>query len=186
MFDFNNAKTQRDLIPLDTIATLQLSIKPGDCGEGKWLKKSKDGKSEGLDCEFTLVNSEHAKRKFWERFTVSGQTDGHKEAADITSRKLRAILESARGIKPDDMSESAKAARQVAGWGDFDGLRFMGRIGVQLAQGQYDPKNILLEVITPDHKNWHRVEQVVKSAERPVERAGSEPAQPIARPDWAK
>src|SRR6516225_6420227 len=112
MFDFNDAKTQRsrDLIPPDTIATYHLSIKPGDCGEGKWLKKSKDGTSEGLDCKFTLVDGEHAKRKFWARFTVSGETDGQKQAADISSQTLRAILECARGIKPDDMSENAKVA----------------------------------------------------------------------------
>jgi hypothetical protein len=158
MFDFNTAETQRsrDVIPLDTIATLQLTIKPSDTGEGQWLKTSKDGASEGLDCEFIVVDGEHAKRKFWSRFTVAGETDGQKQAVDISRRTLRAILESARGIKPDDVSESAKSARQVAGWGDFDGIRFIGRIGVQPAQGQYGPKNVLLEVITPDRKHWRR------------------------------
>jgi hypothetical protein len=188
MFDFNNAKTQRsrDLIRRDTIATLHLTIKPGDCGEGKWLKKSQDGTSEGLDCEFTLVDGEHAKRKFWMRLTVSGETDGQKQAADISGQTLRAILESARGIRPDDMSENAKQARQVAGWADFNGIRFMGRIGVEPAKGQYPAKNILLEVITPERKEWHLVEQVVKSAERPTQLAAPEPAQPVARPNWAK
>ena len=185
MFNFNDAKTQRsrDLIPPDTVATLHLNIKPS--GDGQWLKKSKDGTSEGLDCGFIVVDGEHAKRKFWSRFTVSGETDGQKQAVDISRRTLRAILESARGIKPDDLSESAKAARQVAGWGDFDGIRFIGRIGVELAKGQYPAKNILVEVITPERKNWHPVEQVVKSAERPTQRAASEPT-PAIRPDWAK
>jgi hypothetical protein len=186
MFDFNTAETQREPIPADTVAVIQMNIKPGDAGEGKWLKKSNDSKSEGLDCEFTLVDGKYAKRKFRERFTVSGETDGQKQAGDISRRTLRAILESACGIKPDDMSESAMAARQVAGWGDFDGLRFIGRIGAEPAKNGHRAKNTLLEVITPEHNNWHRVEQVVKSAEHPVERAGSEPAQPIARPDWAK
>ena len=45
MFDFNTAETQRsrDVIPPDTVATLQLTIKPGDTGDGQWLKTSKDG-----------------------------------------------------------------------------------------------------------------------------------------------
>jgi hypothetical protein len=146
---------------------LQLSIKPGDTGEGLWLKTSKDGKSEGLDCEFIVVDGEHAKRKFWSRLTIAGETDGQKQAVDISRRTLRAILESARGIKPDDVSDSAKAARQVASWGDFDGVRFMGRIGVQPAQGQYGPKIILLEVITPDRKHWRRVEQQTNGAKPP-------------------
>jgi hypothetical protein len=101
--------------------------------------------------------------------------------------ELRAILESARGIKPDDVSESAKAARQVAGWGDFDGLRFMGRIGVQPAQGQYGPKNILLEVITPGRKGWRRVEQQTNGAKPPHQSAATlAPAGEIVRPAWAR
>jgi hypothetical protein len=189
MFDFNTAETQRsrDVIPPDTVATLQLTIKPGDTGEGGWLKTAKDGTSEGLDCEFIVVDGEHAKRKFWSRFTMSGETDGQKTAVDISRRTLRAILESARGIKPDDMSESAKAARQVAGWGDFDGLRFMGRIGVQPAQGQYGPKNILLEVLTPDRKGWRRVEQQTNGAKPPHQPAAAlQPAGEIVRPAWAR
>jgi len=96
-------------------------------------------------------------------------------------------LESARGVKPDDVSESAKAARQVAGWGDFDGLRFMGRIGVQPAQGQYGPKNILLEVLTPDRKGWRRVEQQTNGAKPPSQSAAAlQPAGEIVRPAWAR
>ena len=188
MFDFNNAETQRsrDVIPPDTVATLQLTIKPGDTGEGQWLKTSKDGTSEGLDCEFIVVDGEHAKRKFWSRFTVAGETDGQKQAVDISRRTLRAILESARGIKPDDVSESAKSAREVAGWGDFDGIRFIGRIGVQPAQGQYGPKNVLLEVITPDRKHWRRVEQQTNGARPPHQSAMPAPAAEIVRPAWAR
>jgi hypothetical protein len=188
MFDFNNAKTQRsrDLIPPDTVATLQLNIKPGDTGEGKWLKTSKGGASQGLDCEITVIDGEHAKRKFWQRFTVSGETDGQKQAAEISNQMLRAILECARGIKPDDMSESAKAARQVAGWGDFDGLRFIGRIGVEPAKNGYAAKNTLLEVITPERKNWRPVEQVAAQPNGAGRHAAAAPAADIVRPTWAR
>jgi hypothetical protein len=185
MFDFNTAETQREPIPADTVAVIQMNIKPGDAGEGKWLKTSKDGTSRGLDCEFIVVGGEHDKRKFWTRMTLEGESDGHKDARDISRRTLRAILESARGIRPDDQSDDAKKAR-MADYADFDGIRFIGRIGVEPAKNGYAAKNTLLEVITPERKNWHPVEQVVKSTERPTQRATSEPAQPIARPDWAK
>ena len=71
-------------------------------------------------------------------------------------RRLRAILESARGIKPTDVSEAAKKAR-VAEYADFDGIRFMAKIGVEPARGDYKAKNILGEVITPDRKEWHPI-----------------------------
>jgi hypothetical protein len=126
MFDFNTAETQRmrEVIPADTVAPIQINFRPGDAGEGKWLKSSKDGTSRGLDCEFTVVAGEHAKRKFWSRLTVEGETDGQKTAADITRVTLRAILESARGIRPDDQSDDAKKAR-MAEYADFDGIRFI-------------------------------------------------------------
>jgi hypothetical protein len=181
MFDFNNAETQRsrDVIPPDTVAVLQLNVKPGD---GGWLKKSKDGSSQGLDCEFIVVDGPHAKRKFWTRFTTSGETDGQKTAVDISRRTLRAVLESARGVKPDDSSDAAKQARTVKDWGDFDGVRFLGKIGVQPADGKYPAKNILLEVITPDRPSWRAIEQVESDAPA----SAAVPAQSQARPSWAR
>src|SRR5262249_7941661 len=134
-----------------------------------------------------VVDGEYAKRKFWTLFTVNGVTEGQSQAADISRRRLRAILESARGIKPDDDSDAAKEARRTASWGDFDGVRFIGRIGIEPAKREYRAKNILLEVITPNRKEWHRVEQVAKPAGGTTAPKTAAPAAPaIARPAWAK
>jgi hypothetical protein len=58
---------------------------------------------------------------------------------------------------------------------------------VQPAQGQYGPKNILLEVITPDRKHWRRVEQQTNGAKPPHQSAGAlQPAGEIVRPTWAR
>jgi hypothetical protein len=180
--DYNTAETH---IPADTVAVIQMNIKSGDAGEGNWLKTSKDGTSRGLDCEFIVVDGEHAKRKFWQRLTLEGENDGHKDARDISRRTLRAILESARNIRPDDPSDDAKKAR-MADYADFDGIRFIGRIGVEPAKNGFAAQNKLLEVITPERKGYRLVEQV-KRAERPAQQsAASEPAQVIARPEWAK
>jgi hypothetical protein len=189
-FDFNNAGPQRngfDVIPAGTTATLQINVKPGGAGDDGWLKRSKAGDSEALDCEFIVVDGDYAKRKFWSLFTITGTSDGHAKAGDIARRVLRAILESARGIKPDDNSEAATQARRIAGWGDLDGIRFIGVIGVEPAKGNYGPKNILREVITPERKQWQRVEQVAKfpapvSASKPVMAAASA----MERPAWAR
>src|SRR6516225_6857262 len=108
-FDFNNAPAQRsfDVIPDGTIAVLHMHIRPGGAGEGGLLRRSKNGDSEGLDVEFTVVEGEYAKRKFWTLFTLTGTTDGHAKAGEISAAKLRAILESARGVSPDDITPAA-------------------------------------------------------------------------------
>jgi hypothetical protein len=120
--DFNDANPQRvfDVIPAGTVATLHMTVRPGNAGEGGLLRRSKDGNSEALDCEFTVVDGPYAKRKVWGLFTLVGATPNHATAAEISRSRLRAILESARGIRPDDMSEAAKQARQVPGYQDFD------------------------------------------------------------------
>ena len=72
-----------------------------------------------LDVEFTVVEGPFAKRKFWGLFTLEGVSDGHQKAADISASRLRAILESARGIRPDDESDAAKAGRRMNWLGRF-------------------------------------------------------------------
>jgi hypothetical protein len=106
MQDFNDAGPQRlfDVIPANTVVTVQITVRPGNAGDGGWLRRSRDGGSEGLDLELAVVDGEYARRKLWLWLTLGGTTAGHAEAARISREKLRAILESARGIRPDDKS----------------------------------------------------------------------------------
>jgi hypothetical protein len=156
-YDFNDAETQRnfDVIPDGTVAAVRMKVRPGNIGEGGWLRRSKDGNSEALDCEFVALDGPFAKRKFWTLLTVAGTTPGHAEAAKISESKLRAILESARNIRPDDKSDSAKQARCIQSYGELNGLSFIVCIGVEPPQNGYKAKNRLDRVITPDEMAWH-------------------------------
>jgi hypothetical protein len=194
MVDFNDASPQRsfEVIPAGTVAELHLKVRPGKAGEDGWLRRSKDGNSEALDLECTVVRGPYAKRKFWCLLTVSGTTEGHEQAAELSRSRLRAILESARGIRPDDMSDAAKQARQVGSYAEFDGLCFIGRIGVEPARDNYRAKNTLLAAVTPDQQDWHRVEQVVKHSDVAAPaKTSAKPATPdqgatkIVKPPWA-
>jgi hypothetical protein len=160
-----------------------MNIRPGNVGPGGILKRSGKGQAEGLDAEFIVVEGEYAKRKFWSFMVLDGTTDGHAQAKDITMRRLRAILESVRGIKPEDVSEAAKAKRS-AEYSDFDGMRFLCKLGVEPANDKYPAKNILKEVITPDRKEWHSVEQQPKSATTKKDGTDNAPAS-ISKPAWA-
>jgi len=182
-YDFNDADTQRnfDVIPHGTIATVRMTVRPGSAGEGGWLRRSKDGGSEALDCEFVVLDGPFAKRKFWTLFTIAGTTPGHGEAANISAGKLRAMLVSARGIKPDDTSDAAKQARRIGSYGDLNGLSFIARVGVEPPQNGYKAKNRLDHVVTPDEKAWHPVTQ--EPVATPAKPASS-PAK-IERPQWA-
>jgi hypothetical protein len=186
--DLNEASEQRefDLIPNDTIATLAIRVGGGGAGPDGTLRRSKDGRSEGLDLEFVVVDGKFAKRKLWALLTLQGETEGHAEAGRIASSLLRAILESARGVRPDDQSEAAKQQRRLASYLELDGMRFVGRIGVEPAKGGYAAKNKLASVITPDLQAWQRPDQSAAPA------PAAKPAQPtsggsvIPRPQWSR
>jgi hypothetical protein len=187
-FDFNDAGEQRstDVIPDGTIATVQMTIKAGGAGPDGWLTRAKDGASEHLNCEFTVVDGTHAKRKLWSRYTVEGTN--HQTAIDIARKMFKAMLESAKGIRPDDETPAAKAARQVKSWADFDQLRFVARIGVEPPKNGYEAKNTIKEIITPERQAWKKPEQVDRDLlgkAASTAPAQSAPTGSIARPDWA-
>jgi hypothetical protein len=96
------------------------------------------------------------------------------------------MLESARGIRPNDTSEAAQAARKVTGWQEFDGLRFVAKIGVRPPKDGYAAKNTILEVVTPERQVWKKPEQIVEPANSatPPQAPTTPPANAIARPQW--
>jgi hypothetical protein len=120
-----------------------------------------------------------------------GTTPGHAEAGERSREAFRAILESARGIRPDDKSDKAQAVRRVSGWADLDQLRFVARIGVRPPRDGYQAKNTVVEVITPERQTWKQPAQIDAVARTNSSAAAAPaattapPASAIARPQWA-
>jgi hypothetical protein len=192
LFNFNDAGEQKsfDVIPDNTTVMVRLTVRPGGAGEGGWLRKSKDGGCEMLDCLFTVVDGDYAKKKIFQNYVVRGQMPGHAEAAEISRKALCAVLESAHGFRPDDKSAAANAARQVQGWQGFDGLCFVARLGVRPPQGGYAAQNTIKEIITPERQDWRKHEQIARDlVNKPATAAqppAAAPANAIARPNWAQ
>jgi hypothetical protein len=188
-FNLNLNQYGSDVIPAGTVVSLHLMIKHGGAGDGGWLTKAKDGLSEHLALELTVTEGEYAQRKIFTQLTLLGTTTGHAEAGPISGRTLKAIFESACGIRPDDESDAAKAARDLKSFGDLNGLVFLARLGVKGAEGGYRAKNVIQEVITPDMQNWRKPEPPPASSSSPAAPAqpgAAKPAGAITRPDWAK
>ena len=167
-FDYSQTDDPRDfseLIPHNTIATVQMRIRPGNAGPDGLYKRTARGDAEMLDCEFVALDGPFAKRKFWDNFMLAGSTDGQKEMVLTNRGRLKKILESARGIKKGDTSEQNLALYRAEDK-DFNNIIFVARIGVKKGEPKNDgsgtswsDKNYLLAAITPDQKDWHPVEQ---------------------------
>jgi len=182
--DFNQDDQQMfDLIPNNTIVPVVMTIRPGSAGEGGWFTESKTSDALMLDCEFTVSAGPFARRKFWQNMVLFGgkvDESGNSIAGKISRATLRAILESARGILPSDFSsEAAKKARTVSGPGDFNGMEFICKIGIQKGQNGYSDKNQISVVITPDKKEYAEV----KAGN--FEQTPSAPAATSSAPSWA-
>jgi hypothetical protein len=185
MPDFNDAPKQGDLIPVGTVLTVQLTIRPGGYGEGSLFKRSDTG-AEMLDCEFVVVTpGQYEKRKFWQLFILNGTTKGHTDMAERSRGMIRAMLESARNIRPDDVTEEATKARN-ADWQDLQNLRFMVKLGIERDKtGAYDEKNKIMAIITPDSKQYSPVTQIASQLPLPGVPATQPTPAKIGRPNWA-
>jgi hypothetical protein len=126
--DFNDAEPQRsgELIPDGTFAKVAMAIRKGGIdGEEEidkgLLKASNSSDAVMLDCEFTVVEGPYLRRKFWQSFVVRGGKVDERGVSigwKISKAMFRAMMESAQGLDPNDMSEVAKHKRTLRGLAD--------------------------------------------------------------------
>lgn len=169
-FDMNDAEQQKtsELIPDGTFAKVTMTIRPGGTdGDGEvdqgLLRAAKDPTSDVrmLDCEFTVLEGPHARRKFWQMFTVQGgkvDENGVSIAWKISKSSFRAMIDSALGLDPADMSETAKQKRILRGLADLSGISFIAKIKVEPSDDpRYGDQNRLDRVVMPTEKEWNLV-----------------------------
>ncbi len=170
MFDMNDAEPQKtgELIPDGTFAKVTMIIRPGGIdGQSEidqaLLKAPKDPTSDVrmLDCEFTVAEGPHAKRKFWQMFTVQGgkvDENGVSIAWKISKSSFRAMIDSALGLDPQDMGEAAKQKRVLRGLADLSGITFVAKIRIEASEdARYGDQNRLDRVVLPGEKEWKLV-----------------------------
>ncbi|MBI5121310.1 MAG: hypothetical protein HZA67_09915 [Rhodospirillales bacterium] len=166
-FDLNDAQPQMmpsgELIPDGTFAKIRLSIRPGGVNgsvpmDAGLLKGSTESDAKMLDCEFTVVEGPFVRRKFWQNFTVAGgklDDKGQSKGWNISKGSFRAMIDSALGLNPKDMSEATKAKRLIQGLKQMDGITFAARIMVEPASDpKYRDQNRLANVVLPDEAQY--------------------------------
>jgi len=199
MYDMNDAELPRgsDLIPDGSFVKVTMTIRPGGLdGQGEvdrgLLKAAKTPGSDVrmLDCEFTVVAGPHARRKFWQMFTVAGgKVDEHGVSIGwkISKGTFRAMIDSALGLDPQDMSEAAKAKRVLRGLADLSGITFAAKVRVEPASDpRYGDSNRLDRVVLPGEPEYRQIMAGEVVPAQPSIRAAP-PAAPAAAtaPAWA-
>ncbi len=158
--DFNDADAQQgafDIIPKGITVPVRMTLKPGGHDDhnqgwsGGYATESFDTGAVYLACEFVVTSGPFAKRKMWSNiglYSKKGPTWGQMGRSFI-----RAALNSARNVQPQDNSPQAASARRIESFADLDGLEFIARVDVEKDAKGAD-RNVVKQAVEPDHKDY--------------------------------
>ena len=199
-FDYNDAEAQQggfDLIPKGTLVRVRMTIKPGGRDDpaqgwtGGYATESFDTGSVYLACEFVVLEGAFAKRKMWSNIGLQsrkGPTWGQ-----MGRSMIRAILNSARNVHPQDNGPQAAAARRIQGFNELDGIEFLARVDVE-KDAKGEDRNVVKLVVEPDHKDYAALmgtslrSPTGSPAPVPAASSAAAPQRPAAtgKPAWAQ
>ena len=88
---------------------------------------------------------------------------GYHDAVRIGRNKIRAMIDSALGLMPNDHSEAADAARVEAleSWDKLNGLVFWAETKNRPGSNGHGPKTIIDFIVTPDSPNYPKQSKAV-------------------------
>lgn len=169
-YDMNDAELPRgtDLIPDGSFVKLRMDVRKGGIDGASEFDRGllKAPKAPGsdvrmLDCEFTVVAGPHARRKFWQAFTVAGgkvDEQGVSIGWKISKGIFRAIIDSAVGLDPHDMGEVARGKRMLRGLSDLHSITFAAKLRVEPASdSRYGDSNRLDRVVLLGEPEYARI-----------------------------
>ena len=149
-----------DLIPKGTVVPVRMTLKPGGYDDpsqgwgGGYATESFETGSVYLAAEFVVTAGDHAKRKMWSNIGLhskKGPTWGQMGRSFI-----RAALNSARNVHPQDNSPQAAAARRIQGFHELDGLEFLARVDIE-KDGKGQDRNVVKIAVEPDHPDYAKL-----------------------------
>lgn len=187
--DFNDADAQQggfELIPKGTLARVRMTLKPGGHNDpaqgwtGGYATQSFDSGSVYLAAEFVVLDGPYAKRKLWSNiglYSRKGPT-----WAQMGRSFIRAALNSARNVHPQDNSPAAATARRISSFADLDGLEFLVRIDVE-KDGRGEDRNVVKTALEPDHRDYAAM--MGSAPHSPATAPAARPA-PVGKPAWAQ
>ena len=199
-FDFNSAAEQSsyDLIPKGTVVRVRMTIKPGGYDDpsqgwtGGYATRSLSTGSVYLNCEFVVLDGPFARRKMWSLIGLYSAKGA--EWTNMGRTFIKAILNSARGINPNDSSPAAQNARRISGFADLEGIEFVGKVDWDKDQNGQD-KCVIKSAVTPEHKDYaaHMNGAPAVAASAPASNGGANAyaqasgrAPVPGRPSWAQ
>jgi hypothetical protein len=190
--DLSNAGPQADRTPVPAgVYKLRASLKDGTAGPDFQLKPVKNKPAKlmlVMECSI-IDNPKYDGKRVWDYLTVElDRSQFLQPPADLADlefavrqgqAKLKAIIQSACGLKRDDNSEAAQAIiRRFSSYSNFDGIEFYAQVEVMPAKGEFKAKNTIDFIVLPndpdypEHKSSNGSGAVVTTGPAPQTRKG--------------
>ena len=159
MLHLNDAETQQPftLIDAGTIVKVRMDIRPGghDDAEKGWdggyAKKNKETGSIYLDCQFTVMEGDYAKRKIWSKIGLHSEKGPNWH--NMGKSFMKAIVDSAYGFSRKDQSEKAVTTRNACSFHSLNGIEFTAKIDIE-TDDKGKKKNIIQTALTVDDDGY--------------------------------
>jgi hypothetical protein len=148
----------RELLP-SGVYQLKVEVQLGGYGEDATLMLAKSGRSMHVALIYKVVEGEHRGYKIWDNITVALVEDKNlppleadklkklQTAVRMGRAKIKALINSARRLDPDDKSEATEAKRALETHDDLTGMVFWAQIEEQPGGNGYGPRNIIDYII---------------------------------------
>jgi len=106
-------------------------------------------------------------------------------AKEIGLSTLRKIIDSAHGLDPTDMSETAQQRRNISGVNDLNAMEICAKVGIKKGSNGYSDQNKLMVALTPADREYIGANQAAPVQTPSATVPNAAPAQNGAAPSWA-
>jgi hypothetical protein len=155
----NYADAEDRLAPIPAgMYELKVEVMLGTYGEDNTLMLAKNGCSMHVAFVYTVNKGDYRKRKIWDYVTVAidesaasrlkpAELNKLHTAVRIGRSKIKQLINSARGLDPDDKSEATDAKRVINSHEDLTGMIFWAEVGERPGSGGYGPSNYIDHIL---------------------------------------
>jgi Protein of unknown function (DUF669) len=170
--NLNDTPTQRsEPVPFG-VYCLKGEVLPGGAGTGGVLRRAKNGCALMLELKCEIVEGKLAGRCIWYRPIVELEENEALSKLDVKARerlqtalrlgrmRVRAIIDSALGLDPNDRSADAEKKRTLENWGEIDGLTFCAQISERY-DDKYGASNDIDFIVVPSDPAYPKTAQAV-------------------------
>jgi hypothetical protein len=165
--NLNDADDQRPKVMPPGAYWVKARVRPGNSGPDGQLRLATNQYSLMLDLELTVLDDDEWRgKKIFDLITCDLQEYDHNDQSTplpltmdklnklqtsvrIGRSKMKAIINSAFNLMPDDKSDEAQARRTIEGYEDFNGLIFIVQVDVQPARDRFPERNVVNFIIEP-------------------------------------